>query len=96
MGAFGEQNVLKYGFYYYLAETRPTDQEATAIEKIASYSPFPRGGDSVHWEPQGGAPGGRGMGCHEETLLRFLPPEWLKQVKYICDWLTGLIPTGSG
>ena len=38
MGAFGEQNVLKYGFYYYLAKTRPTDQEATAIEKIACYT----------------------------------------------------------
>lgn len=96
IGAFGEQNVLKYGFYYYLAKTRPTDQEATATEEIAPYSQLPRGGDTVHWEPHGEAPGGRGRGCHEETWLRFLTKEWLRQLKYICDWLTWLISMSSG
>lgn len=38
IGALGEQNVLKYSFYYYLVKARPTDQEATVIEKIACYS----------------------------------------------------------
>lgn len=50
---------LKCRFYQCSSMVRPTNQETVAIEKIACYSLFPRGGDRPHHTagPHGEAPG---------------------------------------
>ena len=64
---------------------RPPDQEMTAFEKIAHYSPFPRGG--VHVAPEGATWGstrwvtGRGHGniVGKSLYCGFCRKEWVKQ-----------------